>query len=207
MSLLIPVLISNVTNLGDARYAAGMGVQLLGFRIAEQGPTDSELHLLKALTGWVAGVETVAEWQGRPDVEKVENLQKHLPFNWLQADFQFAASAGKAAFASGMKLMLRVTPAELPRLSELRVMPQALLISLNTNESPDKFIFGYEAENGKPILLLNLRPSDSANPENLAGIISNSPFDGIALSGGTELKPGLNNFLEIAPVLEALEED
>jgi phosphoribosylanthranilate isomerase len=41
MGLSIPVIVNSVNNLSDARYAAGMGVEFMGFEVDE----DSDRYL------------------------------------------------------------------------------------------------------------------------------------------------------------------
>ncbi|MFT5570936.1 MAG: phosphoribosylanthranilate isomerase, partial [Cyclobacteriaceae bacterium] len=56
------VKISNVSNLSDARYCAGMMVDILGFEISD--PTN-EFYVgpdtFKELTGWIAGIDYAGE--------------------------------------------------------------------------------------------------------------------------------------------------
>jgi phosphoribosylanthranilate isomerase len=49
------VKISNVTNLSDARYCAGMGVEMLGFSIDEDSPNYiSPKNSRISVPGWLA---------------------------------------------------------------------------------------------------------------------------------------------------------
>ena len=55
------VKISNVTNLSDARYCAGMGVEMLGFSIDEDSPNYISPKKFDDICSWLAGVNLVAE--------------------------------------------------------------------------------------------------------------------------------------------------
>jgi phosphoribosylanthranilate isomerase len=55
------VKISNVTNLSDARYCAGMGVEMLGFSIDEDSPNYISPKKFEDICSWLAGVTLVAE--------------------------------------------------------------------------------------------------------------------------------------------------
>ena len=55
------VKISNVTNLSDARYCAGMGVDMLGFSMDEFSPDYVDPSRFTAIRNWVVGVQIVGE--------------------------------------------------------------------------------------------------------------------------------------------------
>ena len=61
MGLMIPVILNSVNNLSDARYAAGMGVDWMGFQVDKEAERYVSPELFKAITSWVAGVQMVAE--------------------------------------------------------------------------------------------------------------------------------------------------
>ena len=69
MSLKTIVKISNVTNLSDARYCAGMGVDMLGFSMDADSPNYIDPKKFGEIRGWVAGVQIVGETTATdPDV-------------------------------------------------------------------------------------------------------------------------------------------
>ena len=59
MSLKTFVKVGNITNLTDARYCAGMGVNQLGFNVEDPNFT---VEKFKEITGWLEGIEYVAEF-------------------------------------------------------------------------------------------------------------------------------------------------
>ena len=58
MSLKAKVKVGRVTNLSEARYCAGMGVDLLGFPVGEGGLEPEEY---RKMIDWIAGPELVLE--------------------------------------------------------------------------------------------------------------------------------------------------
>lgn len=58
MSLKAKVKVGRVTNLSEARYCAGMGVDMLGFPVGEEGLQPEEY---RKMIDWVAGPELVLE--------------------------------------------------------------------------------------------------------------------------------------------------
>ena len=58
MSLVTKVKAANITNLSDARYCAGMGVDWIGFPLSQVNPT-----VFSEITGWLSGPQWVVEFQ------------------------------------------------------------------------------------------------------------------------------------------------
>jgi len=65
MTLRTLVKISAVTNLSDARYCAGMGVEMMGFNIDPNSPKFISSEKFKEISGWVAGVKFVGEYHSK----------------------------------------------------------------------------------------------------------------------------------------------
>jgi len=61
MALKTIVKISNVTNLSDARYCAGMGVELMGFNVDPQSDDYIDHIKFRQIIDWIEGVKFVAE--------------------------------------------------------------------------------------------------------------------------------------------------
>ena len=53
-----------ITNLSDARYCAGMGVDMLGFRAVESQENYIKPSQFQEIRGWIAGPLVVAEVYG-----------------------------------------------------------------------------------------------------------------------------------------------
>ena len=65
MSLKLKIKVGNITNLSDARYSAGMGVDWLGFRMDNIDP-----QTFREITGWVTGPRFVIEIHQPSDLNK-----------------------------------------------------------------------------------------------------------------------------------------
>ncbi len=59
MALITSVIVNGVNNLSDARYCAGMGVDMIGFNLDESQPGFMPAADLQDIAGWVAGVKLV----------------------------------------------------------------------------------------------------------------------------------------------------
>src|SRR5690606_31205998 len=62
MALKTFVKISEVNNLSDARYCAGMGVNLIGFSLDPTNPKAVTPEQFSEITGWISGVKLVGEF-------------------------------------------------------------------------------------------------------------------------------------------------
>ncbi len=79
------VKISNVTNLSDARYCAGMGVDMLGFSIDEILSSYVAPKKYAEIRAWVAGVQLVAE-SSETNPKKLLALLAEYEFDALQVE-------------------------------------------------------------------------------------------------------------------------
>ncbi len=63
MSLRTFVKIGSVNNLSDARYCAGMAVDLIGFNIDPETEGSVTPSFFREITEWIAGVGFVGEFE------------------------------------------------------------------------------------------------------------------------------------------------
>ena len=68
------VKVSSISNLSDARYCAGMGVDLLGFPIQ-----DITLEKFTEIRNWLAGVQIVGEFSTHLADEIRHKVAEYLP--------------------------------------------------------------------------------------------------------------------------------
>src|SRR5680860_568842 len=79
MALKTFVKVSNVNNLSDARYCAGMYVHLMGFNLEEHHRNYLSPEKFKEITNWLSGVKYVGEFEdSHPDtiLETAKNYQE-----------------------------------------------------------------------------------------------------------------------------------
>ena len=80
MALSTIVLVNQISNLSDARYCAGMGVEMLGFSVEENTASYITPEAFKEISGWVAGVKLVGEVEEMP-AEEVQALLQRYPLD------------------------------------------------------------------------------------------------------------------------------
>lgn len=210
MALKTLVKISNVTNLSDARYCAGMGVDMLGFSMDADSPDYVEPKKFGEIRGWVAGVQIVGETRST-DPEVIEQLLDTYQPDVLQVDeaalLPYLSTFSKSP--GGLRLILRVDLAQIS-LDQLATLFQTgvtgadyiLLESngpLHLDDDLQTVLQRLSARH--PVLL-----GTGLSANNVHDLLANLPVRGIALSGGDEERPGNKEFGELMDILEAVEE-
>lgn len=207
MALRTFVKISQVNNLSDARYCAGMGVAMLGFNLEPGTVHYVEPEKFRELSEWVAGVSFAAEFSSAsPDT--IIRLLPEYPVDYLQID----------------------KPEHLPALQHLN-LPLILRIPVQANSTPEEIaatmaahqeladFFLLESTNQLGISnhlankLLSLGTSFKIvadlgfKADGIQDLLARHAIKGIALKGGEEIRAGYKDFEELADILEALEVD
>jgi phosphoribosylanthranilate isomerase len=195
------VKISNVTNLSDARYCAGMGVDMLGFSIDENNDNYTNPQKLKDIRSWVSGVQIVVEMD-KLETDFLEIIEKYNP-DIVQTN-------------------------DLELLQKIKTQTnKPLILSIEANQDADT-IFGicekhadvvqyFLLESQSEITLVGDWPDFlqtlSAQFSILLGFgvtphnVLTLPCAGVALRGGAEERPGYKNFDDLRDILELLEEE
>jgi phosphoribosylanthranilate isomerase len=211
MALKTLVKISNVTNLSDARYCAGMGVDMLGFSMDADSVDYVEPARFTEMRAWVAGVLIVGETKST-DIDTIEQLLDTYQPDLLQVDegamLPYLSTFGNRP--GGLRLILRVDLSQLT-LDQLEALFQtgsagAEYVLLESNglihlDNDLKTVLQRLA--GRyPVLL-----GTGISVDNVHELLTELPVQGIALSGGKEEQPGNKEFGDLMDILEAIEED
>lgn len=192
MALRTKVKVGNITNLSDARYCAGMGVDWLGF---DSGAVDPKTF--QEITGWVSGPEFVVE----------------LSPNGTASDF-LAYQAGSIELNLNQLSLLN-------QLSEVSVFVCLSIAEwvhhveeLIAQKNKIKHIIfnngtGNHLQDQKIITAASHHFGVIIGYNITAENISNTWLDitGFNLKGSEELKPGLKDYQSLADILESLEVD
>ena len=169
-----------ITNLSDARYCAGMGVDMLGFRTLEGHENYMKPLQFQEIRGWISGPLVVAEIYGLTNPEDLTAILEHYKPDYIEMG--------------------------LPELSLFSTLPLPLVLSVQENDvleglsvQPDYLLSKKPFKSSIP-LLVEVHSKDEVNV-----LLENQDVKGIVLQGGTELKPGLKDFEVMNEVLEHLE--
>jgi phosphoribosylanthranilate isomerase len=189
MSLKTKVFIGNITHLSDARYAAGMGVDWLGFPAQAVNPV-----LFREITDWLSGPEFVLEAQV---LETPEHVQEY-------GTSSAVIGCNQLAWIDALhnRIMVSASAEDWNHYREALISRSQRISFL--------ILHGYEVEKIQRVmkeasqafsLLIDIQSVKAPLDE-----ILQWPVSGIYLSGSAEMKPGLKNYDSLSDVLEALED-
>ncbi|MFM7020698.1 MAG: N-(5'-phosphoribosyl)anthranilate isomerase [Aquirufa sp.] len=189
------VKVSAITNLSDARYCAGMGVDLLGFPLGK-----ISIDQFTEIRNWLAGVQIVGEFSTNDAAEIKAKVAEYKP-DVLEID----------------------TKVNLVVIQDIDI-PKILRVNIDTDNLPAVFAAsapyvsqfllvgeGPESLQGMegsveiwsaqyPIILGLEIPEDD-----LEEWIEQSSIKGIGLIAGEEDRPGFRDFTDLMNILEKLE--
>lgn len=188
MSLKAKVKVGNITNLSDARYCAGMGVDWLGF------PATLDTKLYQEITGWVTGPAFVLEVTDQPSQIANSFAGEIVQLPWTRL----------GDFGQWKKLLVVVKASEiieaLPELIKFKNKIDHVIVSnLPENSSALQSL----KDLGEHFQILADMETSSLLLDSLLVL----PISGITVAGSQELKPGLHDYSKLSEVLEQLEVD
>lgn len=207
MALKTFVKVSGINNLSDARYCAGMGVDVLGFSF---DPSDQH-HVIPdqyaAITEWISGVQYTAEFSACTPEEIEKQLVQYSHVDLLQVtEYRHLTLLKHLQLPIILKIDVGYS-SDLASLAEImRKAQKDTLYFLLENESQyDRTEWLDDVlhlADQYPILL-----GFGVTAENVLTLIEHSNIKGIALKGGEETKPGYKTYDELADILEVIEVD
>lgn len=194
MALKTFVLISSVNNLSDARYCAGMDVDLIGFSMEKDNKNYISPDVFKELTEWLSGVEFVGEFENA-NPEEIKETLKTYDTSFVKISNADWVEPLKNA---GFKVILSQHIDE-PAPS---ANPDYLVLE-GTDEVLDQDQINKIKQLETNQVLIGFGVTDT----NVEEVLANTGAYGIALKGSDEIRPGYKDYDELADILEALEID
>ncbi len=190
MALKMLVKVGEITNLSDARYCAGMGVDMLGFNLNPDADTYVSPECFKEITGWISGVRLVGEF-GNASHQVINKVISDYKLDMVQM------SDTNLISTLVLPIILQVNSLE-KLLSGTHVEGvQYYLLDDFVDIESLKTLSGHQ-----PILIGN-----DINAGNIISFLENTTIKGIALKGSIEEKPGFKDYDQLADILEVLETD
>ncbi|MEJ1239888.1 hypothetical protein WBG78_17245 [Chryseolinea sp. T2] len=183
MPLKTLVKVGSLTNLSDARYCAGMDVQLLGFQAVPGRPGHITATRYQEIRGWISGPSTVAEVHGASSSHQIDEIVEAYRPDYIELGLSELSLVAHLS----LPLILRISRNE-SFASE--VTPAYLLVAAD-----DKRIFSMP------------RMVQVSSVEEAEIVLALEDVNGIALLGSEEVSPGLKSYETLAPILEMLETD
>jgi phosphoribosylanthranilate isomerase len=197
--------ISAVSNLSDARYCAGMGVEMLGFCADESSDTYVSPTTFKEITGWLSGVKTVIESDSN-HVEFLLSIIDKYNFSYLQVSHNEIISTLKSQI--NIPIILKIEADQDADNIDGIIKKYAADVAYFLIESRSSADFGgdwpmfLQQFNVYPILL-----GFGINPNNVIDILAQCQPAGIALKGSQETRPGFKDYGDLMDILEILDDD
>jgi phosphoribosylanthranilate isomerase len=210
MDLKTNLKLGEVTNLSDARFAAGRGAAFIGFAMSPGNPNYLEPDKVHEITGWIDGPHLVGEWSGGI-VDVIADTHERLQLDYVQLNSHDPALGSALA---GMPIIqcIRITgdstSSEIIRqVNEVHVHTHHFMLCCDRLEEQERFLSTHSHEQlvmelcrDYPIILDWHFTSD-----NLVPILEKYQPFGINLKGGTEDKPGLKDFDVLNELVDLLE--
>lgn len=204
MQLKTFVKVGHISNLSDARYCAGFGVNLLGFNLFDQSEDQISVELAKEIMGWVAVENFVLEC-GNADKEFVDQMINETGIDYVQVNHPEIAN-DLAADGRQVILKMKINSPEESEIAEQIISRLDTNIKFLIVDSDDNDASSYTADLVKNVEIPVLKAFDNTK-ENIVTILEEGHFAGIALKGSVEDKPGFKDYDELADILETLEVD
>lgn len=203
MALSTFVKVSGITNLSDARYCAGMYVDLLGFSLEEESEKFITPTQYNEITGWVSGLEFVGEFLTYTSEMVLSTLGNYPTVKWIEHDrieplVELEGKGFGLIYKMDLEEVRHIELEVAEKLHDSGIIFHITSIHEELNEE-DKKAIKLISEHCRVILGVGI----SAN--NVQELIEDLSIFGVSLTGGNEIKPGLRDFEELADILEELE--
>lgn len=187
MALRTFVKVGSITNLSDARYCAGMGADLLGFRAIPGNDNHINPKQFQEIRGWVTGPQIVAEVYGMADIASWSSIQEDYRPDMVELGLSelailsgepplpyiLALATGEQVPAGSNPTYVLINPDD-PALLQLTTKHQVLVLVQQTS---------------------------------VVQSLLDGGITGLALQGGQEDRPGLREYNELGEILEMLDTD
>jgi phosphoribosylanthranilate isomerase len=180
------VKVGEINNLSDARYCAGMGVELLGFAFKHPDRKVVSKEEYIAITGWLSGPLLVGEFVDAPD-EEILTLDSELKFDYIQTNNMEQCKRLKNL---KKKVIYLVDQEEVDSGLEVDYVLVESTVDITKYSGKQEVLLG-----------------SGIDASSVVNIIEEGNVSGISLKGGDEKRPGYKDFDELADILEVLQVD
>lgn len=179
MALRAPVFAGNITNLSDARYFSGVGVQWLGFQVDSTQAAFLSPQQFKEIAGWVAGPELVLEPElNKSDGQLIEMAKEYgLDLFRLPPRHIYSGPFGWYINSPDLKI---------PSLSAA-----FMIIEPSSSQSEEAYFKIIESQ--LPSLPIFIRVQSTVSADRL---MKKFPEIGFYVRGSQELRPGIAEYDE-----------
>ncbi len=193
MALKTFVKINSVNNLSDARYCAGMHVDLLGFDLDMASKNYIDQENFDAITGWTSGAQFVGEF-GTSKQDSISNALEDYEIDYVESkDHKVLTSL---TTSKGKILNIPIEAIDNTNWEGI----DYIIITAIKDFTSEQIAKIKELSTKYKILL-----GSGITSDNIENILKTTGAYGIALTAGDEIRPGYKDYDELADILEALE--
>ena len=199
MSFLCKVKISNVTNLSDARYAAAVGIDYIGFCFDPASENYVAPIKAKEMIDWLSGSHIVGEF-GNQSPEEIKDISELLNIDVVEVNNRILPDE-----------LLHIGKAIIKKIDLAEYNDEQLKNELQAYSSVcDAFHLFHSKSNHEPHTLVNLASTFQIiygfeiTPTSVKSVIDTYKPFAINVSGGIEEKVGIKDFDELSDLLEVI---
>jgi phosphoribosylanthranilate isomerase len=187
------VYVSRITNLSDARYCAGMGVDMLGYRVDPDQEDYVNPAQYQEMVGWISGPKRVIEITS-PGLDLAQLSKDYQP------DMVHMPVSIIGKYTLDIPLILEVPIVEWQHwMGELAKLASSVTHIVITGVLPHH---AQSLDTGTYSILISLDRYDGQ----LIPLLQKTHAAGFALRGSKELGPGLTDYEHLSRVLEELDD-
>lgn len=205
MALSTFVIVNGVNNLSDARYCAGMGVDLIGFGLEKDQPGFVSPEDFKDIAGWISGVQLVGEFE-QSSAEEINEAAQAYPLDFVQLNNLYLIhelQEIKLPIIQRLLINKDTIASELLDLMELyQEDVKYFLIASHDFDTIDETNENFLRDLARQYPLLI---GFGVTKDNARHILTSIQPEGIGLTGGEEIKPGLKDFDKLQDIFDVLE--
>jgi phosphoribosylanthranilate isomerase len=189
MPLKALVKVSKVSNLSDARYCSGMGVNMLGFSTVAGQKHYMPPEIFQDIRGWLSGPKIVAELYGVSSAAQIDfTILRYAP-DYFELTYQEFLSVGK--------FLTLPCLVHFPDRKSLVGMNDSRIVFALADEDAQ-----CEDITASPPVLVKVTSVNSLQKK-----LADGCFQGFVLEAPQESRPGITSYDELGSILEALDID
>ena len=205
MALTTSVLVTNVNNLSDARYCAGMGVDMISFMLDPHTTHHLERKAVQEIATWLSGVKVVGEFE-EASADEINELIEALNLEKILVDKYLEDEIKKIKQPVILKVYVNKDTIETDLIELMELYEPAVeyfMICSRDFETIDEtnIKFLRDLSNRFHIYL-----GFGVDHNTIQSVLQEVKPVGIRLTGGSEIRPGLKSFDELEQIFEVLED-
>jgi phosphoribosylanthranilate isomerase len=204
MSLKTIVKVGNISNLSDARYCAGMGVDYLGFCMDHYDTNYIDAENFKNIKNWVVGPKIIGEFSTNKS-DYIRDSLRNYSMDMLEVSYP--------------EVISEITDIQIPKILRIDVSSYPTMDSveerLETFSDQAAFFILEKSDDSQDSLSTVLSLASrykillgfGIDEKTVSQLILSSNIYGISMHGGSEIQPGFKDYDDLADILEILERD